>query len=403
MLPATEVRTLSSSPADRTRSAVFTTILTRGPLSRTDVSELTGLSQSTITKVVKPLISAGFIVEEKEEAQGPGRPAIPLRVNPNRRNVVGVKVAAHELTGVLINLQAEVLISLRRPLPSSEPEQVAAEVGALSDDLLSGYAGSGAGTEGIGVAFGGHVDGRTGTLRYSSLLGWRNVPVRELVQAHTHLATIVENDVNALAVAEQWFGAGRDVPSFAVVTVGAGVGCGLVIEDELVHGATGMAGELGHVVVRPGGDLCRCGSRGCLETLASEDAILDAIQRVRGDRPATIDAAAVLARSGDEVARLAFAAAGEALGQGMAALINLVNPARIVLSGEGAVASDLLMNNLRNSLRRHAFSDAAAECEVVPRPLADESWARGAAANALRHLIDRLPQSSPVPVITARR
>jgi predicted NBD/HSP70 family sugar kinase len=223
-----------------------------------------------------------------------------------------------------------------------------------------------------------------------------------MLEARTDLLTVVENDVNALAVAEQWFGAGRDIPSFAVVTVGPGVGCGLVLDGELLHGATGLAGELGHVVVRPEGDRCLCGNQGCLETVASEDAILRAARRA-GCAVDTLDQAAALARDGDEACRCAFAEAGEALGQGISILLNLVNPARVILSGEGVIASDLLLDNLRQSLQRHTFSDAA-DCDLVIRPLADESWARGAAANVLRHLIDRPQQQRlPVPTLQARR
>jgi predicted NBD/HSP70 family sugar kinase len=388
--------------ADHTHSTIFTTIVTKGPLSRRDISAVTGLSQSTVTKAVKPLLAAGFVVEEKEEAQGPGRPAIPLRVNPERHHVVGIKVAARELTGVLIDPQADLLASARRPLASAAPEGVAGAIADLAHELIGSEGRFAESTEGLGVAFGGHVDGRSGSLRYSPILGWRDVPIGEMLETRTELFTVVENDVNALAVAEQWFGAGRDVPSFAVVTVGAGVGCGLVLDGELLHGATGLAGELGHVVVRPDGEQCTCGSQGCLETVASEGAIVRAARRSGSDVD-TIDEAAVDARGGDAGCLRAFAEAGDALGQGISAVLNLVNPARVILSGEGVVASDLLLDNLRESLRKHTFSDAA-ECDLVTRPLGDESWARGAAANALRYLIDRPQQRRLAPIgLEARR
>jgi predicted NBD/HSP70 family sugar kinase len=387
--------------ADHTHSTIFATIVRKGPLSRTEIAALTGLSQSTITKAVKPLLAAGFVVEEKERARGPGRPAIPLRVNPERHHVVGVKVGARELTAVLIDPQADVLASSRRSLERADPEGVAGEIAELAQELIESKPRFADTTEGLGVAFGGHVDGRSGTLRYSPVLGWRDVPMARMLEARTHLRTVVENDVNALAMAEQWFGAGRDIPTFAVVTVGAGVGCGLVVEGELLHGATGLAGELGHIVVRPEGERCVCGSQGCLETVASEGAILRAARRA-GSSVETLDGAAVLARGGDEACRRAFANAGEALGQGISIVLNLFNPSRVVLSGEGVVASDLLLDNLRESLRRHTFSDAA-DCELVTRPLADESWARGAAANVLRHLIDRPQQRLPVTALEVRR
>lgn len=379
---------------ERTDAAIFATIVTKGPLSRRDISRLTGLSQSTITKAVKPMIQLGYVLEEKEQAQGPGRPVVPLRVNADRHYVVGVKIAHHELIGVVTDPQAEIRVSARHPWRASGPEELVAAVASLLDDLLAERPELRDRVEGLGVGLGGHVDGRTGVLEYSPILGWRDEPLADMLEKATGLYTVVENDVNALAVAEQWFGAGRDTPDFAVVTVGEGVGCGIVLDNDLVHGATGVAGELGHIVVAPDGEICRCGNRGCVETVAAEAAVLKAIADAGGPHLTSIVDAAALARRGEPAARSAFSRAGEGLGRAIAVLLNLVNPSKVVLSGEGVVASDLLIDSLRDSLERHSFSSAAADCELLTRPLPDEAWARGAAANVLRHLIARPLQAS---------
>ena len=209
---------------------------------------------------------------------------------------------------------------------------------------------------GIGIGVGGHVDGRVGIVRESPILGWHDVPLGELVEAAVGLPAVVENDVNALAVAEQWFGAGRDVDWFAVVTVGAGVGCGLVLDGTLVHGATGAAGELGHVTIDPAGAPCSCGKRGCVETIATDGADPGRDPRRRRAGRREHDGRRRLAREGDAHCRAAFARAGDALGQAVALVANLVNPQRVVLSGEGIAASDLMLDALRASLARHAFS-----------------------------------------------
>ncbi len=391
------------SVSERTAADVFTAVLTRGPVSRRDVARLTGFSQSTITKAVKPMLAAGYLIEEREEAQGPGRPASPLSVNSNSHYVLGLKLAPHELIGVVANPQAQVLVSAHRPLRSRDIDVVVAETESLCAELLATRPEFADRVEGLGIAVGGHVDDKVGTLRYSPILGWQDVPLAELLLSTTGLYTVVENDVNALAVAEQLFGAGRGIPSFAVVTVGAGVGCGLVVHGELVHGSTGMAGEIGHVVVEPGGEVCRCGNRGCLETVASDRSILAAIARNGGPFLTSVSEAALLAREGDVCAREAFAAAGAALGQALAILANLVNPARVVLSGEGVIASDLLMDRLSESLEQPTFSNLAGIPEIVTRPLSDETWARGAAANVLRHLISRPLMSRAARPVAARR
>jgi predicted NBD/HSP70 family sugar kinase len=278
-----------------------------------------------------------------------------------------------------------VLASLRRPLRERTVDGLLDDVAQLTDALRAVEPEFAAETEGLGVCLGGHVDGRTGTLRYSPFFAWRDVELATLLEARTGLATVVENDVNALAVAEQWFGAGRDVDNFAVVTVGAGIGCGLIVDGALVHGASGMAGELGHVTVEPDGLECRCGKRGCLETVASDESILHAIP----GSPTSIAEAVELARSGDAAASDAFARAGDAIGRAVSTLVNLVEPERIVFSGEGVVASDLLMDSVAAAIGRNAFGSAAEGLEIVTRPLGDETWARGAAVNALRHLIAR--------------
>ncbi len=369
---------------DPTQGHVFATILTRGPLSRRDVARLTGLSASTVTKAVKPLLAAGYLVEGAEEVEGPGRPITPLTVNTGRHYVLGVKVMEHEAVGVVADPQGRVLASLRRALRDRTVDGLLDDVAQLMEDLYAVQPEFAAETEGLGVCLGGHVDGRTGTLRYSPFFAWRDVELARLLEARTGLATVVENDVNALAVAEQWFGAGRDVDNFAVVTVGAGIGCGLIVDGALVHGASGMAGELGHVTVEPDGHECRCGKRGCLETVASDESILHAVGHAN-----SIAEAVELARSGDEAASAAFARAGDAIGRAVSTLVNLIEPERIVFSGEGVVASDLLMDSVAAAIGRHAFGSAAEGLELVTRPLGDETWARGAAVNALRHLIAR--------------
>jgi predicted NBD/HSP70 family sugar kinase/biotin operon repressor len=373
---------------DRTQAEVFATIVTRGPVSRRDLARLTGLSQSTITKVVKPMLERGYVVEDKEEVQGPGRPVVPLRVNNDRHYVVGAKVTQRELVAGVTDPQAQPLAARRARRQARGPAGAASELAALVEELLDDDSSFRTRVEGLGVALGGHVDAEARVLRYSPILGWRDVPFAAMLEERSGLATIVENDVDALAIAEQWFGAGQGVADFAVVTVGAGVGCALVVDNELMLGATGLAGELGHIVIDPNGAECSCGNRGCLETVAADGAIVAAVGAA-GGRARDVANAAELARAGDPAARAAFARAGEALGRGISILLTLFNPARVIVSGEGVVASDLFVETLERTLGRHAFSTAATDCELVTRPLEDETWARGAAATVLRHLIAR--------------
>jgi predicted NBD/HSP70 family sugar kinase len=238
---------------------------------------------------------------------------------------------------------------------------------------------------GIGVGLGGHVNGGTGVVVESPFLNWQNVPLRRLLADRMQLPVVIENDVNTLAVAEQWFGAGSSFASFALITIGVGVGCALVLDGDLWRGVSGAAGEFGHMVVDPDGPQCHCGKRGCLEAVVGDNAIAAAMSVAAGRRITKVSQVVSAAHSGNEDARQVFTQAGVALGRALAALLNLLNPPLVILSGEGMTASDLFMDALRSELHRDAFSSTAADCTVLVRPLPDETWARGAAATMLRH------------------
>ncbi|MEU8569264.1 ROK family transcriptional regulator [Streptomyces pathocidini] len=379
---------------DRTRASVFGAIVTKGPIARSEIAQLTGLSQATVTKAVAPMIAAGYVAEQEGSSGGRGRPRVPLHICPERRFAVGVKVTEREAVGVVVDFAGRVVAGGRVRLESPEVPEAVAGVRRLVRQLLAEKPEFRERTFDLGVAVGGAVDLDRKVLRASPILGWQDVPLGTLLEERTGLRTVVENDVNALAVAEQWFGVGVDVPWFAVVTVGAGVGSALVLDGKLMHGARGAAGELGHIVVEPGGRQCRCGNRGCLEAIASEPAILASIAEAGGPSGIDIEAAVGLARAGDAPAFTAFMRAGVALGAGIATLANLVNPARIVLSGEGLVASDLLMGSLRETFAARTLLPADAY-ELITRPLPDEAWARGAAAVALRDIFTGPFEESP--------
>lgn len=393
----------AASVGDATAASVFVTVLTKGPIPRTEIAARLGVSAATVSKAVRPLLEAGYLVESGGEMEGaatrPGRPVVPLRVVADREYVIGVKLAADHLSGVAVDLLANVRAARDVALADNSVTGVLDAIAALVDDLRAQVGGR---VSRVGVGLGGHVDGRAGLVRYAPFLAagtpeqWRDVPLAELLGARCGLPVVVENDVNSLTVAEQWFGAGVDVPSFAVVTIGAGVGCGLVVGGALVHGAVGLAGELGHVpIVAEGPECPRCGKSGCVESVASEGAILQAVRAATGRADLDITAAAVLAREGDQGAAAAFATAGDALGRALATVANLLNPHRIVLSGEGLAASDLFESAARESFARHAFGQAV-ECELVTRPLPDAIWARGAAAVAIAHLFTGPPTGIPM-------
>ena len=388
-----------TSPAAAT---VFTTVLTQGPVSRVDVARRTGLSSAAVTKAARPFIEAGYLEElasAGRTAPGAGRPASPLAIRPDREYFIGVKITGDDLIGVVTDLRAQIRVARHHALTGHEVPHVVAALTDLVDELLGSRAPDGATNFRdraycLGVAVSGDVDRDSGLVRYSPFLGWRDVPLAELLEDATGLATTLENDVKALTVAEQWFGEGVGASSFALVTVGTGIGSALVLDGRLVGGAHGVAGEIGHVPVSamgPDSPSCHCGGTGCVEAIASTEAIVASARRAAGDSELTMDEAVTRARAGDEPLRRVFATAGHAIGLGLGALANLFGPERIVVSGEGVAAYDLFEDQIRRTFAEQAFGSAA-RCGLVIRPLPFEEWARGAAAVAVQSLFvsDRL-------------
>ncbi|MCX2183894.1 ROK family protein [Streptomyces sp. SKN60] len=385
MPPTPESRAPITTPA---AAAVFTTVLTRGPVSRVEIARRTGLSSAAVTRTARPIIEAGYLEEleaEERNAPGAGRPASPLSIRADREFFIGVKITGEDLIGVVCDLRAETRASRHHVLTDRTVDGVVAALAELVEALLSESDAYRERTHCLGVAVSGDVDRASGVVRYSPLLGRRDVPLARLLTEATGLVTTLENDVKSLTVAEQWFGEGVEASSFALVTVGAGIGCALVLNGGLVAGEYNVAGELGHLRVAASGPVCHCGGSGCIETLASTEAIVAHARRASGDPELSMTQAVERARAGDEAVRHAFDRAGHAIGLGLAAVANLVGPGRIVVSGAGLAAYDLLEPQIRESFAEQAFG-AAARCVLVIRPLPFEEWARGAAAVALQTL-----------------
>ncbi|MCW2883945.1 MAG: family transcriptional regulator [Streptosporangiaceae bacterium] len=373
-----------TSPA---AARVFTLVLTQGPVSRVELARRTGLSSAAVTKAARPFIDTGYLEElASEERTGPGagRPASPLAIRPDREFFIGIKITGDDLIGVVTDLRTDIRHSLHHPLAGHDVDHVVGAVAELVEQLLDSgdYCER---THCLGVAISGDVDRESGLVRYSPFLGWHDVALADLLEVATGLSTTVENDVKALTVAEQWFGDGVGATTFALVTVGAGIGSGLVVNNGLVLGAYGVAGEIGHVPVSQAGPVCHCGGIGCVEAIAGTSAILERAQAVTGQPDLTIGQAVERARGGDQAVRQVFAAAGHAIGLGLAALANLFGPERIVVSGEGVEAFDLFEDQIRETFARQVFGSAD-RCGLTLRPLPFEAWARGAAAVAVQTL-----------------
>ncbi|MEU3186100.1 ROK family transcriptional regulator [Streptomyces sp. NPDC006923] len=369
-------------------SLVFTTVLSHGPLTRLEIARRTVLSSAAVTKAVRPLMEAGYLIEGVAEDARPalGRPANLVRVDGGRALFIGVKVTGDEIIAVLTDLCCRVRVARHLPLTDRRPGPVLASITGLAQELLTEADGFGVQVRGLGLAVSGDVDRAAGVVRYSPFLDWRDVPLAELAATVTGLPVTVDNDVRALTVAEQWFGAGVGLSDFALVTVGAGIGCGLVVHGRVVSGAHGVAGEIGHLPIDPLGPPCHCGNTGCVEAIAGDSAIVRRVREVTGLPVADPAGALELAHRGDPGAKEAYARAGEAIGRAIGAVVNVLGPQRVIISGEGLAAYDLFAEQIRDAFAASAFGTAA-QCDVMTRPLPFEEWARGAAATSIQSFI----------------
>jgi predicted NBD/HSP70 family sugar kinase len=402
--------------AEMNRNLVFN-VLRTGAVSRADVVRTTGLSPATVSAIVSELIDSGLVNEVGQGKSRGGRPPLVLRINDERNYAVGLKLMTHGVFVVVTDIRAEVLYSEMVELdwaPVSGDSTLSARV-ALDDPasvldriclaIEESAERAGVGLEkvvGIGIGMSGLVDTESGICRYSPTFDWRDVPVAGPIAKRLDRPVLADNDVNALTVAEQWFGRGHGVDDFVVVSVGEGVGAGIVVGGNLYRGADGAAGEIGHLPIAGETLPCRCGRRGCLEAVSSDKAVkiyvAEAVaageeSQLSATPPAqlTIDAVRVAAEAGDRVARGAIERAGRMLGLGIASLVNLINPRLVILSGEGTQAGPLRWEAAIAATREKCYAGIDRNIDFFVDSVDDVAWARGAACVVLGELF-----SSPI-------
>lgn len=382
-------------------STVVDTIRRHEPISRAELAERTRLGKSTVTGIVNELLRNGFLVEVGAAESGGGRPRVLLRLNSQARYTVGVKLAPTSVTTALTDLHAQVVQRVgHQVLPEKGSEAIIADLVGGIREVMAGQRVDPAAVIGIGVVLPGLVDQHTGVSLSSYFLNWRDIPLKAVLEKELGLPVFVDNDANAYALAEHWYGAGQGSVNMLGVTVGIGIGSGIIIGGQLYRGGSKGAGELGHITIDCNGPQCACGNHGCVEAFASDAGIArfarEAVQAQPGSllsglasagEQITREVVAAAARQGDRAARQALAEAGRYLGIGLANAVNLLNPDCIVVGGEAvAQAGELLLEPVRQGLRERAFSVLADDIRVVPATLGQDAWLVGAATVVLEEV-----------------
>lgn len=355
-------------------------VLIGGPLSRSELSRRLGLSVASLTRLSKPLIEAGILQEGSEVLEGGiGRPTRPLEVPGGTHRFIGIKLTGDAASGVATDLRCQTTATAQVTLGSEAVTDVVDAIVTVIEQLADGQP-----ADGVGISIGGKVSG-DGTVLRAPFLHWRNVPLGRLLQESTGGPVTVENDVVALTVGEQWFGAGRGASNFAVLTIGAGVGYGLVINDRVIAPVDAGLGLVGHYPVDSSGPFCQEGHRGCAAAVLTMGAIRGQY-RIAADEDCSYGEVLERARSGDRLAALVVKNAGTALGRLIAAVANLTMVELVVLSGEGMALADVAAEDIAASIRDHRDPEAA-PVRLEREPTDFGQWARGAAAVAIQNSI----------------
>lgn len=367
---------------DLNRSAVLG-LIGEAPIARVEIARQLHLSQATVTEVTRELVDTGLVEVVHQGPSSGGRPPLLLGIVAGAAQALGVKISADHFDLVRVSLDGEILATHSQPF---DPRADGA-LDAIADSLAALVPKGGtAKLLGIGLGVPGLVDGH-GNVE-APIFGWHDFPLGPTLRQRLRLPILIDNDVNTLAVAERLYGRGRGIDHFLTVTIGRGVGLGIIIGGDVYRGWLGGAGEFGHVAVTVGGPLCECGKRGCLEALVADPAlILQAVEsglELPAGQPATqVAALRGLAQRGEQRALSIYAEAGATFGRAVAGLVNVLNPQLIVISGEGTLAWQYLAEAFEESIREAAFPplrDAVIEVD----PWDDAKWARGAAALVLR-------------------
>ena len=370
------------------RSILLNAIKTQGVISRADLAHKSGLSPATVTAITSDLIHEGLVIEKETGDSSGGRPPILLALNPRGGFVIGVKLMENHAVGALTDLNATVLLKEAIDFADDSLDTVVESMVILVNHLIHGGDIRKKQLLGVGVGLAGVVDSTQGILRQSPFFGWKNTPLRDLLYTRIKVPIHIDNDVNTLTIGEKWLGYSLLVDNFIVVTIGRGIGMGIVIQGQIYRGKNGGAGEFGHIVVDPSGPLCDCGKRGCLESFISDRALL-AVARVEVD-PTLRDIEDLVqrAKNGNAAAAALLSRAGALLGRELANVVNILDPTLILITGEGVRMGELFFSGLRSAFHQNVMPGLAEDTEIRVTPWGDDVWARAAASVVIGELFN---------------
>lgn len=323
-------------------------------MSRAALAEMTGLNKTTVSSLVQELIGQRYLCELGHSAPGSGRPAVLVSLNPSAGFILAAEIDCDQLVVVRSDFGGQITWRGKHGMSENKGQEAAADrlLALLRSACQAGIADQ----KLLGVALGvpGLVDIASGTLVFAPNLHWENVPLGRILASAFDAPILVDNEANLAAVGEHYLGSAQGCDEVLFISAGIGLGAGILHEGRLCRGATGLAGEVGHMTMNPDGKACACGNRGCWETLAGEGPLLAAVRRAGGTQT-TLAAVVAAVADGDTAAIAAIDELGQQLGIGIASLVNALNPELVVIGGRLSSAASLFLPVLRQEVRRRAL------------------------------------------------
>ncbi|MCK9287072.1 MAG: ROK family transcriptional regulator [Sphaerochaetaceae bacterium] len=366
---------------------VLDTIRTKGAVSRADVSRLTGLTRSTCTVICDRMLKQGIIIETGTVGSTGGRPPILLQINNRAGAVLGLKMMEDMIAGATVDLGGNIIQQQSWEMrPGLDMETYLPRFEEFVQDIIGKHRNSYPLIPmlGIGIGVGGRVSS-DGVLIKSSVLGWRDVSLKKRLQKRFSMPVHIENDVNTFAIGEKFFGAGVHYENFLSLSVGEGIGLGIIIDGKLFAGSHHGAGELGHTRISfdSQAPYCTCGKQGCLESFTSDRAIIGMYNQETG-KTFQINEIIQKASEGDPHALKVFKIMGRYLGIAVSSLVNIFDPQAVIIGGERTNASQFFIKELSTAMQENTVYDLAKDVDLIVLEPSNNEWIRGVAALAIR-------------------
>jgi IclR helix-turn-helix domain./ROK family. len=378
------------------KSIVLNVIRKKHNISRAEISNITGLNKSTVSSLVDELITEGFVVEKGPGISKGGRKPILLNINNNVGHIIGIDLGVNYILIILTDLSANIIWQRRIKLKANETEkEIIDKLITLIQEAISASTKTLKGILGIGIGVPGIVDFKNGIVLMAPNLRWEDIKLKAIIEERFGITTYIDNEANAGAIGEKWFGAGSKVTNLVYVSAGIGIGTGIIINDELYRGSNGFAGEMGHMTVNFNDHDCRCGNIGCWENYASEKALFSYLKDIASENKAVqykdIEDLSVFdvmenVRKNDQIAVRALREVSKNLGIGVVNVVNTFNPDLVIIGNTLSLGGDIVLEEVKNIVNERSFISSYYDIKIRLSKLGMYSCAIGAVSLVISKL-----------------